>query len=93
MKGASTTPVEFLAQVREQWPDAWRAADVLTRLYTRVRFGQTPLTTEERSDAEDLLQSLRTLRRPAPPRAGRNAPLISTFRRRVLMLGKRYRLW
>jgi transglutaminase-like putative cysteine protease len=63
-KGASTTPLEFLHHVRDQWPEAWPAADALTRLYTRVRFGQAPLTAEECITAQRLLHTLQTLRRP-----------------------------
>ena len=66
VKGASTTPLEFLHHVHEQWPEAWPAADALTRLYTHIRFGQAPLTAETRSTAEGLLHTLRTLRRPTP---------------------------
>jgi hypothetical protein len=65
VKGASMTPLEFLSLVREQWPEVWPSASALTHLYTRVRFGQMPLTTEERSSAETQLQTLRTLTRPA----------------------------
>lgn len=66
-KAASTTPFELLRQVREQWFEAWPAADALTQLYTHVRFGQAPLTREDRTTAEDLLRRLRTLGRSTPP--------------------------
>lgn len=67
VKGVCTTPLEFLSHVRQQWPEAWPAADALTRLYTRVRFGRASLTEEESSYAESLLHTLRTLKRPVPP--------------------------
>jgi transglutaminase-like putative cysteine protease len=67
VKGVCTTPLEFLSHVHEQWPEAWPAADALTRLYTRVRFGRASLTEEEYSYAESLLHTLRTLKRPVPP--------------------------
>jgi hypothetical protein len=66
VKEASTTPLEFLSHIHEQWPEAWPTVEALTRLYTRVRFGQATLTAEEYSAAESRLHSLRTLRRPAP---------------------------
>ena len=53
------------SQIHEQWPEAEHIARVLTHLYARVRFGQAPLTAEERSSAEMLLQTLHTLTRPA----------------------------
>ena len=65
IKSRSTTPLEFLSQIHEQWPEAEHIARVLTHLYARVRFGQAPLTAEERSSAEMLLQTLHTLTRPA----------------------------
>ena len=65
VKGASTTPAEFLSMVREQWPEAWQSGNAMTHLYTRVRFGQAPLTAEERASAEYLLLTLCTLTRPA----------------------------
>jgi hypothetical protein len=66
IKPASTTPLEFLLQIREQWAEAWPWADALTQLYMRVRFGQVPLTVEERTSAENLLRTLRTLEPPNP---------------------------
>ncbi len=62
-KPASTTPREFLYQVRERWAEAWPAADALTQLYTRVRFGLAPLTAEDLATAEVQLRHLRTLER------------------------------
>ena len=62
-KPASTTPREFLYQVRERWAEAWPAADALTQLYTRVRFGLAPLTAEDLATAEARLRHLRTLER------------------------------
>ena len=67
VKLASTTPVEFLRDVHEKWADAWPSAHALTELYTRVRFGHAPLTAEERSTADNLLQSLYALGKSAPP--------------------------
>lgn len=66
VKGVSATPLEFLHHVHEQWSEAWPAAQALTHLYTRVRFGHLPLTVEERSTAEGLLRTLRTLGRSTP---------------------------
>jgi transglutaminase-like putative cysteine protease len=66
IKPSSTTPLEFLRQIREQWAEAWPWADALTQLYIRVRFGQIPLTAEERTRAENLLRTLRTLEPPNP---------------------------
>jgi len=65
VKSKSATPLEFLSQIHEQWPEAEHIASVLTHLYARVRFGQAPLTAEERSSAEMLLQTLHTLTRAA----------------------------
>ena len=67
VKPASTTPLEFLRQVRERWTEASPAADALTQLYTRVRFGHAPLTAEDLATAENLLHTLRTLGPPTPP--------------------------
>jgi hypothetical protein len=64
-KRASTTPLEFLLIVHEQWPEVSPIASALTDLYVRVRFGQAPLTAEDQSSAENLLRTLRTLPRPA----------------------------
>ena len=67
VKVASATPVEFLLDVHEKWSEAWPFAHELTELYTRVRFGHAPLTAEERSTAENLLQRLHVLGESAPP--------------------------
>lgn len=71
VKAASATPLEFLRDVHEKWSEAWPSADALTQLYARVRFGQAPLTAEERSAAEHLLQRLRALGQSAPPSRNR----------------------
>lgn len=60
-KSASATPLEFLQHIHEQWGEAWPAAGALTHLYARVRFGEAPLTAEERSYAEGHLHTLRKL--------------------------------
>jgi hypothetical protein len=67
VKAASATPVEFLRHVHEKWAEAWPSAHALTELYTRVRFGHAPLTAQERSTADNLLQSLHALGKSAPP--------------------------
>ncbi len=67
VKPASTTSLEFLGQVHERWAEAWPSAMALTQLYTRVRFGQTPLTPEDLATAEALLRKLRTLERSTTP--------------------------
>jgi len=63
VKSASTTPMELLRHVQEEWAEAWPFADALTQLYTRVRFGHASLTPEDYSTAENLLRRLRTLER------------------------------
>jgi transglutaminase-like putative cysteine protease len=63
VKSASTTPMELLRHVQEEWAEAWPFADALTQLYTRVRFGHASLTPEDHSTAENLLRRLRTLER------------------------------
>lgn len=73
VKPASTTPLEFLRQVRERWVEAWPSAEALTHLYARVRFGQAPLTAEDIATAGAQLRRLRTLERSTteprqPPR-------------------------
>ncbi len=67
VKVASATPVEFLRHVHDKWSEAWPSAHALTQLYTRVRFGHAPLTVEERSTAENLLQRLHALGKSSPP--------------------------
>ncbi len=64
----STTPTELLQLVRRHWQEAGPQIETLTNLYCRVRFGHTPLTTEDMVLAEDLLLSLRTIGQPARPR-------------------------
>ena len=68
-KQASATPLEFLHHVRAQWSEAWPSADVLTHLYTRVRFGRAPLTAEELSSAKGLLCKLQRSAPPSPKRS------------------------
>ncbi len=63
VKPASATPLEFLRHVHEQWSEASPSADALTHLYAQVRFGQAPLTAEERTTAEGLLHTIRALER------------------------------
>ena len=67
VKVASATSGELLRDVHEKWSEAWPSAHALTQLYTRVRFGHAPLTTEERITAENLLQRLHALGKSAPP--------------------------
>ncbi len=66
-KATSDTPGEFLRDIHEKWSVAWSAANALTQLYARVRFGQAPLTADERTTAENLLQHLHAIGRSAPP--------------------------
>ena len=72
-KPASTTSLEFLNHIQARWGEAWPFAHAVTQLYTRVRFGQAPLTDEDLVIAETQLRKLRLLRRSTtdlqqPPR-------------------------
>ena len=60
-KSAGTTPLEFLDQIQARWGEAWPSAHALTQLYSRVRFGQAPLTEEDIAIAEAQLRALRLL--------------------------------
>ena len=62
-KPVSTTSLEFLDHIQARWGEAWPFAHALTQLYTRVRFGQAPLTDEDLRIAETHLRRLRLLRR------------------------------
>jgi hypothetical protein len=62
-KAAGATPFEFARLVGREWADAGDVITRLTGLYCRVRFGQSPLTSEDVKLAESLLAGLRAARR------------------------------
>ncbi len=71
-KSATTTPQEFLHKIQERWGEAWPLVDSVTQLYTRVRFGEAPLTPKETAMAEHDVRCLRSFARSTKP-----APHIS----------------
>lgn len=66
-KSASTTPLEFLEQVRTRWGEAWPLVDAVTRLYAQVRFGEAALTEADLAKAENNVRYLRSLSRSKKP--------------------------
>ena len=63
VKAASTTPREFLHQVRAHWSEALPSVEALTQLYGRVRFGRILLTPDDLATAQQHLRTLNGLSR------------------------------
>lgn len=59
----SHTPTEFARHLEHQWTDGFSSVSQLTQLYCRVRFGQRPVTEEDRLAAEASLRQLGDLNR------------------------------
>lgn len=59
-KPDGSTPFEFLSVIRERRRGAEHAAEAITVLYCRARFGQTPPTEDELRLAQDSLRHLMT---------------------------------
>jgi len=62
-KNPSATPLEFARFVTQAWSDSGQYVHPLTHLYCRVRFGKVPLSPEDLAQANQLLASLRAVRR------------------------------
>lgn len=62
-KNPSATPLEFARFVTCEWSDSGHYVQPLTHLYCRVRFGKVPLSPEDLAQANQLLASLRAVRR------------------------------
>ncbi|MBX3236113.1 MAG: DUF3488 domain-containing protein [Nitrospira sp.] len=67
VKAPATTPLEFLGEIKIHWSEALPSAEALTQLYTRSRFGLTPMTAGDLDAARQLLQTLQALTRPIRP--------------------------
>lgn len=62
-KASGMTPLEFADKVAREWAGASRFVAPLTELYCRTRFGQVPLSPDDRARAQTLLASLRAASR------------------------------
>lgn len=71
VKASGTTPHEFAERVAREWHEASQYVGPLTDLYCRARFGQIPLSSEDRARAQALLAGLSTLSPSRPPLFGR----------------------
>src|SRR2546426_9689150 len=65
-KSPGATPLEFARQVAREWRDAAPFVRPLADLYCQVRFGQTPLSSDETQKVHDLLAPLHAVRRERP---------------------------
>ncbi len=71
IKQASETPAEFARRVGQQGGDLYPTIARITNLYYRVRFGQIPLTHQEKEEMGKIIRDLKE-KVSAPSPSGRN---------------------
>lgn len=63
-RGPSETPYEYLPSLAELWPEGTAEANLITRAYVRVRYGELPETQAELDEIRAAWQRLQALRPP-----------------------------
>lgn len=58
-KRSSETSVEFAQRIRQQRNDLYPTIERITDLYNRVRFGQVPLTPQEKEEIEEMIREIK----------------------------------
>jgi hypothetical protein len=63
-RGDSETPYEYLTTLAQAWPNGTREAELITRAYVRVRYGELPESEEEVVEVREAWERLEAI---APP--------------------------
>lgn len=58
-KRSSETSVEFAQRIRQRRNDLYPTIERVTDLYNRVRFGQVPLTPQEKEEIEEIIREIK----------------------------------
>ncbi len=61
-RGETETPYEYLPRLMEIWPENQAEAELITRAYVRVRYGELPETREELDAIKEAWRTLESVR-------------------------------